>query len=83
MFICLQKCLNVFDEKFVLTSESTFFESPYSAETSLVIGTRLSAERLFTFFTIGVIYNAKKSFIINYKNISTNYFPRSAWYIIM
>ena len=39
--------------KFVLTSETIFFKSPYSAKTSLVVCTESSADKLFTFFTIG------------------------------
>ena len=53
MFIFLQNSLNVLDVKFVLTSETVLFGSPYSAKMSIVVCIRSSADRPFTFFTIG------------------------------
>ena len=82
MIIFLQKALNVSAMKFVPISKTVFFGSPYFA-----ICTRSSANRLFTFFTVGnldvVIYNAQKSFCINPKNICTNHSPWPASYFRM
>ena len=52
MFICLQKCLNVSDVKFVPTSEISM-RGPILQKLSLVVCTGSSAERVFTFFNIG------------------------------
>ena len=53
MFILLQMALNISDMKFVPTSEIIFFRSLYSVKISFVICIRLSADKLFTFFSIG------------------------------
>ena len=53
IFILLQKAFNVLAVKLVPASQTIFFGSQYFAKISLDIFTKLSADNLFTFFTIG------------------------------
>ena len=84
MFIFLQKCFECLSQEVCTCIWNNFFGSLHSGKIILVIYTRSSADKLFTFFTIGnLLWYVQEHLNINHENICTNYFPQPARYFVM